>query len=494
MDENCDRIEKLRALASDEARIEILERFPGGTFLSPQGDVLENMPPFTRVRLILTPSPRSYIVSEIWLPEPERWNGRYLGTGVGGFAGKLHYKRIGGYLKRGYACSNTDLGTSRGEHSGIGNRDEWADYGWRAAHLTAVYSKRAVPLFYGRPAIKNYYLGSSTAGQQAFSEAQRFPLDYDGIYAGVPAFNRVALHTFFLWNWLAMRAPDGGPLFREDEPRMIYDSAVAFFKENGDPVKNDYFVNIPWLGAGTVPRFIAYLREHCPSLSQAQLDGLYRYYSGPVDPVSGKRIYCGVPIGCEITPGGIMRSCADVCQYFFIFIWAFGADYRPEYFNFGTDFEKINSILGPEVNAMNADLSAFAASGGKMIGFSGTADPTVPYPESLDYCDRAAGIAGGYDKLGEFFRYYILPGRTHNAGVGADDMYDPDDEKRSVNALRALERWVEEGVVPDGLVAVSKPRPEVPGKYPFERMIYPYGVSDKCLFNRNNRPTGCEYV
>ncbi|MCR4683754.1 MAG: tannase/feruloyl esterase family alpha/beta hydrolase [Clostridiales bacterium] len=491
MNESHNKIENLRALASDEARIEILERFPGGTFVSPLGDVLENMPPFTRVRLILTPAARSYIVSEIWLPDHERWNGRYLGTGVGGFAGKIHYKRIGGYLKRGYAVSNTDLGTSRGVLSGVGNRDEWADYGWRAAHLTAVYSKRAVPLFYGRPAVKNYYLGSSTAGQQAFSEAQRFPEDYDGIYAGVPAFSRTALHTYFLWDWLAMRNEEGGPLFGEEEPRMIYDCAVVFFKENGDPGKEDYFISRPWLGDDTVPLFIAYLKEHCHSLSKAQLDGLTKYYSGPVDPVSGKRIYCGVPIGCEITPGGIMRSCADICQYFFIFIWAFGADYKPSYFNFGSDFEKLNSILGPDLNATNPDLSAFAARGGKMIGFSGSADATVPYPESLDYYDRAAEKCGGYEKLGEFFRYYMLPGRSHTAGIGADDMFDPDDEKRSVNALRALERWVEDGVVPDGLVAVSKPKPEVPGKHPFERMIYPYGISDKCLFNRDNHPSGC---
>ena len=493
MDENFDRIENLRSLASEEARIELLERFPGGTFLSPLGDLLENMPPFTRVRLILTPAKRSCIVSEIWLPEPERWNGRYLGTGVGGFAGKIHYKRIGGYLKRGYAVSNTDLGTSRGVLSGVGNRDEWADYGWRAAHLTAVYSKRAVPLFYGRPAIKNYYLGSSTAGQQAFSEAQRFPEDYDGIYAGVPAFNRTALHTYFLWDWLAMRNEEGGPLFGEEEPRMIYDRAVAFFKENGDPGKEDYFISRPWLGDDTVPLFISYLKEHCRSLSKAQLDGLYRYYSGPVDPVSGKRIYCGVPIGCEITPGGIMRSCADICQYFFIFIWAFGADYKPSYFNFGSDFEKLNSILGPDLNATNPDLSAFAARGGKMIGFSGSSDAIVPYPESLDYYDRAAEMCGGYEKLGEFFRYYMLPGRSHTAGIGADDMFDPDDEKRSVNALRALERWVEDGVAPNGLVAVSKPTLNVPGKYPFERMIYPYGISDKCLFNKDNHPSGCEF-
>ena len=38
MTENFDKIETLRSLASEEACIEVLEKFPGGTFVSPLGD------------------------------------------------------------------------------------------------------------------------------------------------------------------------------------------------------------------------------------------------------------------------------------------------------------------------------------------------------------------------------------------------------------------------------------------------------------------------
>ncbi len=485
-------MERLKALASSKVYIAVLERFPGGTFTAPSNKVLENMPPFCRLRLIQRPASRSYIVTEFWLPDEENWNGRFLGTGTGGLAGLINFGRLGQYLRVGYAVANSDLGTSRGEISGIGNPEVWADFGWRATHLMAVYGKRAVKLYYGRPAVKNYFAGNSTGGQQALSEAQRFPRDFDGILAGVPALNRIALHTYFLWNWLSFRSSTDGPMFSEDEAKRINECAVSFFRENGGAEPDDCFVSLPWIGDGTPQKFVAYLKKKMPSLTEEQAAGLEKYYSGPLDSRTGKRIYCGVPIGSEINPGGIARSCNDKCQYFFPFIWTFGAGFRARDFDFGKDYGKMKDLLGPYLNANSADLSEFAARGGKMIGFSGSADPTVPYPESLEYYDRVAEKCGGYDKAGEFFRYYVIPGRAHNGGMGAEEMYDPDDTIRAVNALRALERWVEEGHVPCGLTAVGRSDPEIPEKKDFERTIYPYGVSDKSLFTKKNRPSGCD--
>ena len=50
-----------------------------------------------------------------------------------------------------------------------------------------VKAKAIITAFYGTNSRYSYWNGCSTGGRQALMEAQRFPLDYDGIIAGAPA-------------------------------------------------------------------------------------------------------------------------------------------------------------------------------------------------------------------------------------------------------------------------------------------------------------------
>ncbi|MDB5931233.1 MAG: prolyl oligopeptidase family protein, partial [Polaromonas sp.] len=63
------------------------------------------MPAFCRVQAVATPTPDSQIGIEVWLPL-RGWNGRLLGTGNGGGAGKIAYEMgmVEG-LKRGFAVT-----------------------------------------------------------------------------------------------------------------------------------------------------------------------------------------------------------------------------------------------------------------------------------------------------------------------------------------------------------------------------------------------------
>ena len=156
---------------------------------------LENLPPFCRVQLKMTPGSGSLIYTEVWLPDD--WNGIFVGTGNGGIAGQVAYGWLVPFVQEGYAVANTDMGTSRGEKSGIGNPDVWKDFGWRATHLMTKAAKELIRVRYDRDPAYAYFVGSSTGGQQAMKEAQCFPEDYDGILAAVPANSRLNLHTFF---------------------------------------------------------------------------------------------------------------------------------------------------------------------------------------------------------------------------------------------------------------------------------------------------------
>ena len=72
-----------------------------------------------------------------------------------------------------------------------------------------------------------YFDGCSTGGQQALSEAQRFPADYDGIVAGDPGHNRARLILGFLWSWNAMHTADGRPILPASKLPLLTDAAVA---------------------------------------------------------------------------------------------------------------------------------------------------------------------------------------------------------------------------------------------------------------------------
>src|SRR3979490_72040 len=86
---------------------------PTGFFIapgSPPPTTIAPLPAFCRVTATLTPSSDSSIKIEVWLPETT-WNGRFLGTGGGGFQGVIAYDELSPGIRKGFATTNSDLGT-----------------------------------------------------------------------------------------------------------------------------------------------------------------------------------------------------------------------------------------------------------------------------------------------------------------------------------------------------------------------------------------------
>src|SRR5436309_1763120 len=71
-----ERLAVLRELKIDAATITQVERDPSATR--------------TIVKLVLRPAKGSNINVEVWLPDAEKWNARFLGLGNGGAAGKIN--------------------------------------------------------------------------------------------------------------------------------------------------------------------------------------------------------------------------------------------------------------------------------------------------------------------------------------------------------------------------------------------------------------------
>src|SRR5262245_51731892 len=47
------------------------------------------IPEHCRLQLVLAPTSDSHIEMEMWLPAAEKWNGKFMGVGNGGFAGSI---------------------------------------------------------------------------------------------------------------------------------------------------------------------------------------------------------------------------------------------------------------------------------------------------------------------------------------------------------------------------------------------------------------------
>jgi hypothetical protein len=93
-----------------------------------------------------------------------------------------------------------------------------------------------------------------------------------------------------------------------------------------------------------------------------------------------------------------------------------------------------NDVLGAD----NPDLSAYAASGGKLLLWHGAADFGVPFQGTVDYYERVQATLGA-DRAQEFVRLFLAPGVGHCRGGAGAQPRDP---------LAALVDWVENGKAP----------------------------------------------
>ena len=96
------------------------EAVPAGDYSVAEGIKLTGLPAFCRVYAVANPHPSSRILVEVWMPAAEEWNGKLLGAGNGGAAGKISPVSLAGGLRRGFATVTTDMGSYPAGQPGIG--------------------------------------------------------------------------------------------------------------------------------------------------------------------------------------------------------------------------------------------------------------------------------------------------------------------------------------------------------------------------------------
>lgn len=408
---------------------------------------------FCRISATLTPSPDSEILTEVWLPDSAKWNGKFLGSGNGGFGGSLAGPMLDmrKALDKGYATAGTDLGH---ESKGLAPDASWAighpekvkDFAYRADHVTAELAKALIASYYGKPPQYSYFRGCSNGGHEAMMEAQKYPADYDGIIAGAPANQWTHLMTNFVWNERALNAtPDSGlPAAK----LAIVQQAVLAKCDAQDGVL-DGIVGNPETCHFDARKLLCKKGDGPDCLTAPQLDALDKIYTGPVDPKTHKQIYPGYAQGSEALPHnwsewitGAHPSQAGFGNQFFGAMVYGDANWDYHTFDFDKDVAKADATLGPVINSDSPDLHEFADRGGKLILFQGWDDAAVTPWGTLAYYHKVEKTMTPA-KAHDFVRLFMVPGMMHcGGGPGAG----------SFDTVAAMEQWKEHGTAPETMI------------------------------------------
>jgi pimeloyl-ACP methyl ester carboxylesterase len=458
----------LAALTIPNVTINAATSVAAGAFTPPGARTVLTLPAFCRVEATARPTTDSEIKFEVWIPPAETWNGKFQGVGNGGYQGSISFTAMATALRRGYATASTDTGhTGDDMQFGQGHPEKLIDYGHRAVHVMTESAKLIIRNAAGRFAERSYFVGCSAGGQQALSEAQRYPDDYDGIVAGDPANNRIRQTFGFLSSWVATHGADGKPIIPQPKLALLTKSAVAAC-DAIDGLK-DGLIDDPrrcHFDPATIACKAATDDASC--LTAPQVEAAKKMYEGTKNPRTGELIYTGWPRGSEgfgeiasqgwrqyvLDPAAPMRS--DFFRY-----WLFhdpNWDFRT--IDLERDLAYAEQKL-PFMAAVEKDLTPFKKSGGKLLMYTGWMDPVVPPQDTVAYYEGVTKAMGGPASTRDFYRFFMAPGMGHCAGGPGPNQFD---------ATGALEQWVEKGAAPDKLIATHSTN----GKVDRTRPLCPY--------------------
>jgi Tannase and feruloyl esterase len=511
--------EGLINLPLPHGQVTAAQTIAGGTFNTPPGCATGStgcatntgLPQFCRVAGTATPTSDSMIKFEVWTPTDGSFNGKYEQLGCGGFCGSIGYAGLANAIKRGYASAATDDGSQAGglPDFAFGHPEKIVDYAYRALKETTDKSKAIIAALTGQGPQRSYFNGCSKGGHEALMEAQRYPDDFDGIIVGSPANFFTHLLTGFVWNEQALLDNPASYIPPSLLP-VLSKAALAHCAGQDGGVKTDAFLNDP-RDCHFDPAAVQCVPGQDPTtcLSSAQVTAARKIYRGPHDPVTGELIFPGYEPGSEANaanwPAWIVgpsrdadlsndRTQGQAAQEFFgngffgDFVFQTpNWDFRT--LNFTDDVALADEDFAAILNSTDPDLRPLRAHGAKVIHYVGWADSAIAPINSVNYYNNVreelAGAEPGrrdrnqWEEIQEFYRLFMVPGMAHcsggdgpNAfgnGVSDGPVIDADHD-----LLKALDRWVEQDVAPEKIIATHYVNNNPPNGVQFQRPLCPF--------------------
>ncbi|MDP3673694.1 MAG: tannase/feruloyl esterase family alpha/beta hydrolase [Novosphingobium sp.] len=350
----------------------------------------------------------------------------------------------------------------------------------KKAHDTVV---ALIKMRYAEPLRKTYFEGASRGGGEAMLVVQRYPADYDGVYAAMPSLGYVPAGLKRQQIGRAMRANGGVGWISPAKAMLLYNAQITAC-DGLDGVRDGLISNVK---ACTFDP--ATLR--CPDgreagdkcLSDAQLATIRIMFSRTswnYDLAHGVRSAPAYLPGAALV--SLLNTVGTTAQYSHDFVsmgntHALGdafiravilrnLDANTLSFDTKAPGKYLASIQKASAlfDATNPDIRAFIRRGGKLIIVHGLADPLPMPTATTEYYDNLV-TRFGQSELDKSVRYYTVPGYGHGGGPfdvthGGPRAYldNPDSAVGGTPVLDALENWVENGVAPGNLIATAGTR------------------------------------
>jgi feruloyl esterase len=421
---------------------------------------------------------------EMGLPTKENWNQKFLFLGNGGLAGTLSLSAGTEGLNKGYAVAMTDMGHTASPTApipafdaswqtinGQPNAPALVDYYYRATHQTTVAGKEFVRALYGKRIKYAYYQGCSTGGRQGLMEAEAYPDDFDGIIAGSPVMDLSDQGLSNVSCSFAFMKPSSAWI-NPSTDLAIVDAAVK--AACGDPDNNGLVQN-PLTCSFDLNTLICNGTNAGKCLTKDQVTGLIRY-ARPLISQKGAVLTPGFPItdlaaGLPfITMAFAPFDPANPSAWFTV-RWAasdngFKAMNGPGFqtIDFPIWFDKKNRAVVDEAARQEnlvwnhlgdtqfpERMERFLRKEGKIIIYHGLSDTMInPFQTMQFYKDLATITPGGYQHLQRNARLFMVPNMLHCGGGSGPNSFD---------TLIPLEKWVEQGIGPEALVATTTTTP-----------------------------------
>ena len=415
-----------------------------------------NNPGVCRVTAVTTHPPAGDKV-RIWVGIPTaNWNGRFLGTGGGGFSGGSA-AGVNPPMAVGFAAGATDTGHDGAAGSfaldakGRLNWQAIRDNGHVGIHDMTVTGKALTQALYGTAPKYSYFNGCSTGGRQALMEAQRYPQDYTGIVAASPAINWTKLHPQQLWGPVLMNAMNNpvAPC------KLAAATAAAVAACDAIDGVKDGVLEDPKRCTYDPKALVGTSAGECGMFTEGDATVVRRLWEGPRRE-DGSFMWYGLPRGADLTALWTSRGTPLRPQPFAIMLdWFTYFLTQDPHFDAGAvtpaAYERLYD-QSVEQYAMviatdNPDLTAFRDRGGKAIVWHGWADQLITADGTTDYYGRVQQAMGGAKKTSDFMRLFMAPGVGHCGGGSGP---------APTGTIEALLSWVEDGKAPETLPAVRR--------------------------------------